>query len=44
MGTGKARSADQIARACRAAGFTGIRQPRPFRPFVTALVEARRPG
>ena len=44
MGTGKARSATGIAEACGKAGFSAIRTPRPFRPYVTTLVEARRPA
>ena len=44
MGTGKARPAAGIAEACGKAGFSAIRTPRPFRPYVTTLVEARRPA
>ncbi|APE45754.1 SAM-dependent methyltransferase (plasmid) [Sulfitobacter alexandrii] len=40
MGTGKARSADEIAAMCRAAGFTDLRFPRCRRPFVTRVVTA----
>jgi demethylspheroidene O-methyltransferase len=44
MGTGKARSLAEIAALLRDAGFVAIRAPRPRRPFVTAVVEARKPG
>jgi demethylspheroidene O-methyltransferase len=44
MGTGKARAAARIAEACATAGFSAIRTPRPFRPYITSLVEARRPA
>jgi demethylspheroidene O-methyltransferase len=44
MGTGKARSQEEIAALLRDAGFVAIRAPRPQRPFVTAVVEARKPG
>lgn len=40
MGTGKARSAQQIAQMCRAAGFGAIRMPTARRPFVTSCVIA----
>lgn len=40
MGTGKARSADEIAQMCRAAGFDRIAQPRARRPFITGCVVA----
>lgn len=40
MGTGKARSADQIAQMCRAAGFADIATPTSRRPFVTRVVVA----
>lgn len=44
MRTGRARSAAQIADLCRAAGFTDLRCHRPLRPFVTSVVEARKPA
>ena len=40
MGTGKARSADEIARMCRAAGFETVIQPAARRPFVTRCLVA----
>lgn len=43
MGTGRVRSQATIAALCRAAGFSHIRKPRPKRPFVTAVVTARKP-
>jgi demethylspheroidene O-methyltransferase len=43
MGTGRARSQNQIAGLISAAGFTRIRCPRPFRPFVTSTVTAEKP-
>ena len=43
MRTGKARSADQIAAMCKAAGFNQISQPKSARPFVTRCVVARKP-
>ncbi len=42
MGTGRARSAEQIAELLRQAGFGGVRCHRPGRAFVTSIVEARR--
>lgn len=42
MRTGKARSQDEIARLLRQAGFATVRCPRPFRPFVTSVVTARK--
>ena len=44
MGTGRARSATQIAGLLAAAGFTGISTPKSRRPFVTSVVQAVRPG
>ena len=44
MGTGRARSAAEIAALLREAGFQDIRTPRPGRPFVTRVVSARRPA
>lgn len=44
MQTGRARSAARIADLCRAAGFTGLRCHRSKRPFVTSIVEARKPA
>ncbi|MDF1727159.1 MAG: methyltransferase [Sulfitobacter sp.] len=43
METGKARSADEIAQLCRAAGFARIAMPRARRPFVTSCLVARKP-
>lgn len=43
MQTGRARSAEQIGKMCRDAGFAKVRTPRPLRPFVTRVVEAVRP-
>lgn len=40
MGTGKARSADEIAQMCKAAGFSNVEMPRSRRPFVTRCVVA----
>lgn len=43
MRTGRARSPDEIAGALRAAGFEAV-APRPTaRPFVTSVIEARKP-
>jgi demethylspheroidene O-methyltransferase len=42
MQTGRARSADQIARLCTDAGFTNIRCPRPARSYVTRVVTAQK--
>jgi demethylspheroidene O-methyltransferase len=44
MRTGRARSAARIADLCRAAGFAGLRCHTPLRPFVTSVVEARKPA
>ena len=44
MRTGRARSAARIAELCRTAGFTGLRCHRSRRPFVTSVVEARKPA
>ncbi len=44
MGTGRARSAAEIAAHLTKAGFTDIRCPRPKRAFVTRTVWARAPG
>ena len=43
MRTGRARSAEEIATLCRAAGFVEIVTPKPTRPFVTSCLHARRP-
>ncbi|MFK7837156.1 MAG: methyltransferase [Sulfitobacter sp.] len=40
METGKARSADQIAAICAAAGFKDVQKPSSRRPFVTSCVVA----
>ncbi|MFN3663887.1 methyltransferase [Yoonia sp.] len=42
MRTGRARSADQIGALMVNAGFTGIRAPRPARPFITSVIEGVR--
>ncbi|WP_370398874.1 methyltransferase [Sulfitobacter sp. JB4-11] len=42
MGTGKARSAEEIADLCRIAGFEEIQKPAARRPFVTRCVTAVR--
>jgi demethylspheroidene O-methyltransferase len=42
MGTGRARSALEIAALLREVGFARIRCPRPRRAFVTSVVEARK--
>ncbi len=42
MRTGKARSQQEIAALLTAAGFAAVRCPRPFRPFVTSVVMARK--
>jgi demethylspheroidene O-methyltransferase len=42
MNTGCARSSAEIGSHLAAAGFTAIRAPRPARPFVTSVIEARR--
>jgi demethylspheroidene O-methyltransferase len=44
MQTGRARSAEQIATLCKAAGFTRIKCPRPARSYVTRVVTAEKPG
>lgn len=44
MRTGRARSAARIADLCRAAGFADLRCHESLRPFVTSVVEARKPG
>jgi demethylspheroidene O-methyltransferase len=44
MGTGRARSAGEIAAMLAAAGFVDIACPATHRPFVTGLVTARRPA
>ena len=43
MGTGKTRSASEIAALLDEAGFTAIRQHRARRPYVTGLVTAEAP-
>lgn len=40
MRTGRTRSQQEIAALLAAAGFTAIRRPAAFRPFVTAVVTA----
>ena len=43
MGTGKTRSPAQIAALLSTAGFSEIQTKWGFRPFVTSVVQARRP-
>lgn len=43
MGTGRARSAEEIGALCRAAGFTVLRSPRPARPYVTSVILCEKP-
>ena len=43
MTTGRTRSAAEIAALLGRAGFVDTRRPRPRRPYVTSVVEARRP-
>ena len=43
MGTGRTRSAAEVAALLAEAGFGRIRQHRARRPFVTSVVSARRP-
>jgi len=42
MGTGRARSADEIAQHLQAAGYTDIRVRKTARPFITSVVEGRK--
>jgi demethylspheroidene O-methyltransferase len=42
MRTGKARSADQIMKACQAAGFTTVSALKSQRPFITSVVVAEK--
>lgn len=42
MQTGKARSIEEISALCEATGFAVVRTPKPFRPFVTSCLEARK--
>lgn len=44
MQTGRARSAEDIAEACRKAGFVEISSPKPLRPYVTRVLMARKPS
>jgi demethylspheroidene O-methyltransferase len=44
MGTGRVRSAAEIAAMCKSAGFTDIRAPKPHRPYITAVVTAVKPS
>jgi demethylspheroidene O-methyltransferase len=44
MQTGRARSPQEIAALCRAAGFDDIRSPRPRRPFITRVLTAVKPS
>ncbi|MGR3433359.1 MAG: methyltransferase [Shimia sp.] len=43
MRTGRTRTSDEIATLLRAAGFGDVRIPRAPRPFVTSVVQARKP-
>ncbi len=42
MRTGKARSADEIMKACQAAGFTTVSALKSQRPFITSVVVAEK--
>ena len=44
MGTGKARSTEEIANLCREAGFADLRTPAARRPFITSVITAMKPG
>lgn len=44
MQTGRARSSDEIAALCRAAGFENIQSPAPKRAYVTRVLTAVKPG
>lgn len=39
MRTGRARSAKEIAKMCKEAGFKTVRFPKPMRPFVTTCLD-----
>lgn len=42
MGTGRARSADEIGAHLKAAGFVDVTTPKTARPFITSVVQARK--
>lgn len=42
MRTGKARSAQEISKLCRNAGFTGVKALKSVRPFITSVVVAQK--
>ena len=44
MGTGKVRSAQEIAEMCQAAGFEGLQVPRASRPYITSALQCVKPG
>ncbi len=44
MGTGRARSAQTIARMCQEAGFEGVQIPSARRPYITSALSCRKPG
>jgi demethylspheroidene O-methyltransferase len=44
MQTGRTRSGAEIGALLQAAGFTAISRPKSLRPFVTSVIEARRPA
>jgi len=44
MGTGKARSAPEIAAICEAAGFVDVKIPRAPRPYITSALTCTKPG
>jgi len=44
MGTGRVRSAAQIAGMCRAAGFARVTIPRAPRPYITRALSCVKPG
>jgi demethylspheroidene O-methyltransferase len=44
MRTGRTRSAAEIARICKTAGFNQVATPKPRRGYVTSVVTAVKPG
>jgi demethylspheroidene O-methyltransferase len=43
MGTGRVRSGKRIAEMCEASGFTRVKLPNAFRPYVTSTLVCRKP-
>ncbi|MCK0167681.1 acetylserotonin O-methyltransferase [Jannaschia sp. S6380] len=43
MGTGRTRSADELAGLCRDVGFRAMRPQRAPRPYITSVLTCRRP-